>query len=231
MAAVRESGRDWVYAGAVVMVTGAHGERIVRAQRPLPPEQIGAALLRYDAVPGGGSNVVIRRTTWLQIGGFDTRLHACEDWELWIRLARHGLPVCVYEPLVARRLHSGNASLRISDFIRGTMQIEALHQTKADWASLYRWMAHSALRAGQPWTALALFGRATARGEIAGVASDLVSVVKHHYAWSRPEAQKPESEDPWIISARDWLRDLRANTRRADDPEGIATRVHQDSPS
>jgi glycosyltransferase involved in cell wall biosynthesis len=217
IAAGRASGRNWVYTGAVVMVAGERGDQIVRVQRPLPPETIGAAVLRYDAIPGGGSTVALRRVTWLNSGGFDTRLQACEDWELWIRLAKHGLPACVHEPLVARRLHSSNSSLRVSDFICGTIQIEALHQTRADWGRLYRWMAHSALRAGRPRTALALFGKAAARGELRAVSADLLSAMKERFGYSRSGSARLDQDDPWIASATEWLQDFRDSLRPTND--------------
>ncbi|MEO1369898.1 MAG: hypothetical protein AAFX50_22170, partial [Acidobacteriota bacterium] len=33
---------------------------------------------------------VIRRATWLDVGGYDEELPTWEDWELWIRIARRG---------------------------------------------------------------------------------------------------------------------------------------------
>jgi len=87
--AAQDAGRDWAYTGAVVM--NMHGQ-ILRVQRPLPPEEVVTALPRQNAIPGGGSNVVVRRTTWKIVGPFNTRLRNTEDWEMWIRLAKHGTP-------------------------------------------------------------------------------------------------------------------------------------------
>ena len=66
--AAQVSGRDWAYAGSVNI--GDRGQ-VVYGRPPLPPEEVVAALPRYNAIPGGGSNVVVRRTTWMEVGPFE----------------------------------------------------------------------------------------------------------------------------------------------------------------
>jgi glycosyltransferase involved in cell wall biosynthesis len=206
------NGCDWVYTGAVVIDTE---HRIVRVQRPLPPDTIVTALLRYDAIPGGGSNVVVRRTTWRRTGPFDTRLRNTEDWEMWIRLAKHGPPACVYSPLIARRLHPSNSTLDIAEIVRGTELIEALHHTTADWGRLHRWMAHSCLRAGRRGTALGQFIRAAVRGEIRGVASDMGAMVREAIMRGKPRPgdESRISRDAWMATASVWLDELGATDK------------------
>ena len=63
--AAREEGRDWVYTGAIVI--GARGD-VVRGEPPLGPDDVVAVLPRFNPIPAGGSNVVVRRTTWLEGG-------------------------------------------------------------------------------------------------------------------------------------------------------------------
>ena len=36
----------------------------------------------------------------VEVGGFDENLHALEDWDIWLRLARHYDFACIDEPLV-----------------------------------------------------------------------------------------------------------------------------------
>ena len=204
--AANDMGCDWAYGGAVVIDT--HG-RILRAQRPLSPSETVKALPRYDAVPGGGSNVVIRRATWHQTGPFDTRLGYTDDWEMYIRLAKHGLPACVCSPLVARRLHGSNSTLDLSEVVRDARLIETLHHTRADWGRLHRWMAHSCLRAGRRRAALGQFAQAAARGQGRGVASDLSDILRRR-VFGPPtvgDASLPTG-DAWIATATGWLRDL-----------------------
>jgi glycosyltransferase involved in cell wall biosynthesis len=201
--AATEADREWVYAGSVNIINDF---RIVYGQPPLPPERVMAEIRQYDAVPGGGSNVIVRRETWLRAGPFDVRLRNTEDWEMWIRLAALGPPAWVRSPLVARRLHRSNSSLDVEEVVRGTKLIEALHHTKADWGRLHRWMAHSSLRNGQRRAALVHFAKAGARGEIAGVMSDLLGMAAARAPFLLPSASEPSAETrDWQSEALHWL--------------------------
>ena len=213
--AAREGGRDWAYTGAVVI--NARG-RIIRAQIPLPPEETVRALRHYDAIPGGGSNVVMRRAMWEQTGPFDTRLRSGEDWDMWLRLARRGLPAWVPSPLVAKRLHGSNMTFDIAEIVRGTKLIEQLHHTTADWGRLHRWMGHVSLRAGQPGKALGQFARAVLHGEVRGVAADLGTVLKaqlRRLARRRTRASTV-ARDPWIVTASAWLEEFGPSADNTD---------------
>jgi hypothetical protein len=204
--------RDWAYAGAVIIVEDC---RIVHGRPPLSPEEVVAALPRYDAIPGGGSNVVLTRTMWRRAGPFDSRLRNTEDWEMWIRLAKLGLPACVSSPLVARRLHPSNSSLDLAELVRGTRLIESLHHTTADWGRLHRWMAESCLRNGQRWAALGHFARAAALGEARVVSSDLGTLLRRRVLRvRRPEGEKKPPSDAWIELASAWLREFRQTTHQ-----------------
>ena len=46
------------------------------------------------------SSVLVRRDAALEAGGFNPRLRGCEDWDLWVRVARGGGYAAVQEPLV-----------------------------------------------------------------------------------------------------------------------------------
>lgn len=207
--AAREPYRDWVYAGSVNIIDF----QIVHGRPPLPPNEVVAALPKYDAVPGGGSNVIVRRTTWRRAGPFDARLRNTEDWEMWIRLSKLGSPAWVCHPLVARRLHRSNASLDTTEIVRGTRLIEQLHHTTADWARLHRWMAQSSLRAGNKRTALVEFAKAAVRGDPIGVAADLTAVIQQRLAGivRRPARARTPTHDNWTSEAERWLREFEAS--------------------
>jgi glycosyltransferase involved in cell wall biosynthesis len=54
--------------------------------------------------------MVVRRSVYERLGGFDARLTHCEDWEMWTRIAA-SFPVCYEpEPLGLYRVHSDSAS-------------------------------------------------------------------------------------------------------------------------
>ena len=207
--AAHQVGRDWVYTGAVVINLRGH---IIRAQRPLPPEELVTALLTYYAIPGGGSNVVVRREAWQRAGPFDTRLRCTEDWELCLRLARHGLPAYVGSPLIARRIHQSNLTLDLAEIVRGTQLIEALHHTRADWGRLHQWFAHSSLRAGRRWAALGHFARAAVGGHGRAVASDLSAILQRIVAGRTPTSSNRNRDDAWIGMASAWIQELGHNS-------------------
>ena len=199
------AGRDWAYTGAVNFIDG----RVTSGKPPLPPEEAVVALLRYDSIPGGGSNVIVRRATWLLAGPFDGRLRNTEDWEMWIRLSKLGLPACVCSPLVARRLHASNSTHDIAEIVRGTKLIEAIHHTRADWGRLHLWMAETCLRSGQPRVAVAQLLKAAVRGEARLAASELSTLFRRRLGGAmRTEGEERPASDPWIEAAAAWLQDL-----------------------
>ncbi len=78
-----------------------------------------ARLLRYNIVPG---NVLMRRTCFDKAGGYDEELRRCEDWDLWIRIARLYPIGCIPEVMLRKRIHgrnlTGNARAMAVDGIR-----------------------------------------------------------------------------------------------------------------
>lgn len=205
--AAQTGGCDWAYAGSVNITDHGH---IVAGRPPLPPEEVVSALLRYNAIPGGGSNVVVRRTAWERVGPFDPRLRNTEDWEMWVRLAKHGPPACVCRPLVGYRVHDSNSSLDVAQIVQGAKLIEALHHTTVDWGTLHRWLAESCLRSGHRREAVGQFARAAARGQLPGVIADLGAIFRRRVARRVPwlGTETATARDPWIAAAADWLREF-----------------------
>lgn len=58
-----------------------------------------------NAVAGGGSSALVRRVCLEKVGGFDSEIRFGEEWDLWLRLARHYEIRQIDEPLVYYRLH------------------------------------------------------------------------------------------------------------------------------
>jgi glycosyltransferase involved in cell wall biosynthesis len=199
--------RDWSYAGSVNTVDGLH---IVHGLPPLPPDEVVVALPHYNAIPGGGSNVVVRREALLRAGPFDTRLRNTEDWEMWIRLARAGPPAWVCSPLLAYRIHPSNSSLDIAEILRGARLIQELHHTTVDWGRLHRWLAESCLRSGQRRAALGQFVRAAVDGQAGAVAGDLALIARRRLRRRSPAPRPAERSDPgWIEQAAAWLSEFK----------------------
>ena len=66
------------------------------------------------------STVVIQKACVEKVGGFDSSLIPCEDWDLWIRLARCYPIVGIPEPLTAYEyLGEGSLSTRHEKVLRG----------------------------------------------------------------------------------------------------------------
>ena len=168
-----------------------------------------AALPRYNAIPGGGSNVVVRRAMWSQVGPFDTRFQGGEDWEMSLRLAKHGPPAWVCSPLMAKRVHSTNMFLDASEIVRATKLIETLHHTHVDWGRIHRWLAERHLRAGRRGAALGHWARASVRGQLPGVASDLRVILRRRFKRrALREGNHTASPDVWTAAAVAWLKEF-----------------------
>ena len=146
MIAAAESGRQWVYTGSVNI---NEDSRVTSGVRPPQPQDAARLIFRYNAIPGGGSNVAVRRDLLLEVGLFDPRHKNTEDWDLWIRLAEVEMPAWVPGPLVAKRVHSSKASLDIGAIFEGVSLIEQRRGMKIDRGVLHRWIAESCLRTGQ----------------------------------------------------------------------------------
>ncbi len=69
-----------------------------------------ALLLHNDIV---ASSVMVRRAALDRLGVYDPELRACENWELWTRIASEYRVDCVDEPLTFYRKHGANMSSRI----------------------------------------------------------------------------------------------------------------------
>lgn len=60
-----------------------------------------------------GSNPLIRKKAIESVGGFDSTLRSCEDWDFWLRLAACWEFVVVPKPQILYRLSSGTMSAKI----------------------------------------------------------------------------------------------------------------------
>jgi hypothetical protein len=55
--------------------------------RPVPPEELFTALLEGNyLVPEA---ILVRSRCYREVGPFDINLSACEDWDMWLRIANH----------------------------------------------------------------------------------------------------------------------------------------------
>lgn len=140
--AMRATARTWSYTGAVNI---SDDHRVLGGAPPQPPETVAAALHRVNAVPGGCSSVIVSRKA-LPAQAFDAQYRLCEDWDLWIRLARAGPPASVPQPLVGYRVHGGNSSEDTARFLTELEMIEQRYGGPVDRVVFYRHLARISLR-------------------------------------------------------------------------------------
>jgi len=110
------------------------------------------------------SSVVVPRRVLDEVGGFDERLPAlgCEDWDLWLRIARRFPVAVVPDELVAYRRHGGNTAW--SQVLASGLAVLAKHYADPSTARAAG-MSHAAARARLRWYhagAVALDDRAAA---------------------------------------------------------------------
>ena len=196
--------REWAYTGAVEVDADL---RIVGGVPPDPPSIVVRNLERWDAVPAGASNVVVRRTALLAVGGFDPSLPHLDDWDMWLRLARHGVPAYVRSPLVAYRQHPGQRSLNASASLAEVRLFEERNGVTIDRAAFHIYGAEQELKSGRlgsaSW-ALARSVRASRRpvpGALHGVKMLAAAVIGRR-------STIPSNVDSWRRSAT-WLEDAR----------------------
>ncbi len=93
--------------------------------QPPPPLVEGdsyAELLRGNYV-GIPAKVVYRRSVFELVGGFDTSLRFCEDYELYLRIARD-FPVCYHDKVIAEyRWHDTNTGRNSTLMLKGALDV------------------------------------------------------------------------------------------------------------
>lgn len=100
---------DAAFTSGTASVIDASGAVVdERCELPLDGDLYRALLLgNYIATPGAA---MFRRRLFEAIGGFDSSLHASEDYDLYLRMARR-FPVCFHgAAVVEKRRHAGNTT-------------------------------------------------------------------------------------------------------------------------
>ena len=126
--------------------------RLLHGNAPPDPETLATALLRWNVLWGGGSNVLARTALLRSLGGFDEQLFQLADWDLWIRLALAARAAVVDDVQVALVVH--RASMLLVDRRDVFLELDYLARKHApaarlDRACFARWVAAGHLRAGR----------------------------------------------------------------------------------
>jgi glycosyltransferase involved in cell wall biosynthesis len=213
--AAAHSERRWAVAGAV----GFEVDGTIRnVNNPPTGPELTALLPWLNGIPGGCSNVVVRRDLLRDTGGFDPRLRVLADWELWIRLARREPPATVSSPLVGYRLHASNMSNdsrgvyaefrlveQLSHDLRGGLPIEP------HW--FHHWVAHAALRARRRRTAAVGYARAATLADPKPLLASAAALMLSERGWKQVRRlrnrRRPRPPAP------PWLDELLARERQS----------------
>jgi glycosyltransferase involved in cell wall biosynthesis len=213
--AASAAGAGWVYAGVVEV--DAEG-RLLGGGAPPSPEELLAGLRRRNLMPAGSSNVVVRSDLLAASGGFDPRLRHLADWDLWLRLAGLGRPACVPAPLVAYRLHHGQATLDTTGMLAEARALEGRHG--ADRTAILRWAAWSHLRTGHRRAALRAYAGAVLAGDVASLARAAVVLLHPRPSTVRRPSRPSATEAAWIAAGQRWLDESLGPQPRHRTPEG-----------
>jgi glycosyltransferase involved in cell wall biosynthesis len=218
--AARQTGREWVYGGAVRIDAD---QRILTGTPPPAPEELARKIVNFNLMPGGCSNAMVSRAVLGAVGPFDDGYKHFADWDLWIRLARRGLPAWVPNPLTGYRIHGGNKSLDVAGMMADLRRIQDRHGTRVDMAAFCHYLAWLFLRAGRRRQALRYFLRAAAQGEARPVARSLSSILGSRLARRLPPGRRVAPGQPppeWKDTAEVWLAELRPVHLSTSDRSG-----------
>jgi glycosyltransferase involved in cell wall biosynthesis len=205
--ALRNSGRTWAFAGDVTV-----GEDLrVRTGLPPPtPEEVMEALPRYNPVPSGASNVIVRSDALADAGPFDPNLRRTEDWDMWLRLARIGPPAYVPRPLVAYRFHRANIAGETKAIVEEPDLLASRYGIQVDRAAMHRRAAWTCLRAGNRSGAVGHYARAVRLGDVKSLARAAVTLIHPAVGSDRILGllRGSTTDERWRAEAQAWLDEL-----------------------
>ena len=204
LAAARSDSAGWAYTGDVAIDAEL---QVLNGAPPLPPAQLATELERWNPVPAGSSNVMVHRTVLDTVGCFDTTLLSVADWDLWVRLGRHGRPAWVPQPFVGCRVHGHTITRNRHLMLKEVEIVAARHQLPVDMARHFRWAAWNSMMDGRRLEAVGHYARAIRQGDMVSLGRAAVALVYPQIAHSR----RSPSTDEWARTAQVWLDAVRAN--------------------
>jgi glycosyltransferase involved in cell wall biosynthesis len=207
LAAAAAARCTWSYGGAVFINST---QRITSGQPPPTPERLVERLPSANMMPGGSSNAIVKSAMFRTAGEWDRELVNLADWDLWIRLARLGMPACVEEPLVGYRIHSGNASLNIPLILREARLLDGRYDNRVDYGEVHHYLAWVCLRAGRRRLAAAHFARAVFHGKIAPVGRSAAAIARAQLSGLLKDPIPFNPNPAWCQRAETWMAELNA---------------------
>jgi glycosyltransferase involved in cell wall biosynthesis len=128
--AAEEPDLDVITTDAYLVHDGRVLDRCYGPGHAFAPADQRSAILRTNFVLGLSA---VRRSRFVEVGGFDTSVLYTTDWELWIRLIFSGSRVgIVPKPLAEYRLHGASMSARRAAMSRGRLDTLARAAARSD---------------------------------------------------------------------------------------------------
>jgi glycosyltransferase involved in cell wall biosynthesis len=223
LAAARATDRAWAYTGSVNMTVD---DVVVGGAPPLEPDAVAERLPSANVVPGGCSGVLLDREALEGEEPFDAGYRHFADWDLWIRLARRGLPAAVTRPDVGYRIHATNASHDTEGMVAELDVIERRYGGPVDRLGFLRHVARVSRRGGRRRQALAYYLRAAKTLEsryLLGafprdVGEVVVAALREQLGQPpRPAANDGSANAAWLIEAQAWIDALAARPAAGGD--------------
>ncbi len=179
-----------------------------------------ALLSRDNVVPGGGSSVLVSTELAQGAGGFHDDVPGCEDWDMWVRLARLSPMAYVDRPLAAWRMWEGQGSTDVPMMLRSANQVRLKYFPELGpvddqyaqiwWASAARrhLAGRNRVQASKHFLHLARMGGAP--GQLAYAVAALVAP---SVAERRLRRIEPRPDPHWSALAEPWLEDMGASRK------------------
>lgn len=201
-------------AGEAILIDEANNHLPHRMDAGLP--QDSRELLLGNPLHVG--SVLVRREWLAQAGDFDESLRACEDWDMWLRLARCGCQMAfVAQPVSLYRVHQAQMT-RQAERMR-TAMLAVLDKFFADDnAEIVRWQPLKDKAYAAAYVRAA--ARAYHAGGFADASADLATAVTLDPTLLQNEAQ------PLVNQLNGW-----ANAPMADDPLAYLEGVYHHLPT
>jgi glycosyltransferase involved in cell wall biosynthesis len=182
---------------------------VTRALPFPPPDELLRLELCQNAVPAGGSNVIVRTDLLQRLGGFDERLYHLADWDLWIRLADTVRAAASPDVDVAYVEHGlnmhmselGRVRRELSYLVQKHRELNHRHGIDFDLLGFELWMAWAHRRAGHPRKAAWLYLRG---GLLHRSPKNLARA-----AWMMVPGLRKEPGGPSPPPTPEWLEGLR----------------------
>lgn len=97
------------------------------------------SLLRGNFISASGSGVLVKRSVFDTVGLFDESLRACEDWDMWLRIALQYQFDFVNTVLVSIRVHQNNMQKDLMRMLSAELMVLNKFTERSDENSFLLW--------------------------------------------------------------------------------------------